>query len=346
MPETVVEKPAQRPSTLVVTGETRQAFMDHRMDIVKPPAAVAGEAKVERAPAAKAEPAKAEPAKADAPAPAAAEEVAKLEADLKAEEAKAQPDEKKKQGIRERISEITEQKKTAQAEAAKERARAEKAERELAEERAKAAPPPAAAPDEPKAPNRAEFATQEEYDDARVSYRVKVELAERDKAAAAARAKAEGERVVTTYGERLRAAKTEIPDFDARIEKAKDLPLAPHVRDAIFESEVGPRVCLYFADHPQEAERINKLAPAAAMREFGKIEAMIETSAAAPKAEPKPEAKPAAAAPIAEISKAPPPIAPLKAGAGGESEARVDGKGNFVGTYAEYRAARKAGKIK
>lgn len=342
MPEAAVPaKPAPRPSTLVVTGENRQEFMDHRMDLAKPAAA---------APApepAKAEPAKADAAKAEPAAPAAAPEgeVAKLEADLKAEEAKpkGQQDEKKKQTFRERISEITEQKKTAQAETAKERERAERLERELAEERAKAAAPPPPA-DAPKAPLRAEFASDEEYQDARVDYRVKVARAEERKADAEANAKREGERVMGTYAERLKATKSEIPDFDARIEKSKDLVVAPHIRDAIFDSEVGPRMALYFADHPEEAARINRLSPSSGLREFGKIETMLETGgkvAATP--EPKAEPKPA---PRAEVSKAPEPINPLKGVGAAEPEPKIDSKGQFTGTFAEWKAFRKAGKIK
>jgi hypothetical protein len=191
-------------------------------------------------------------------------------------------------------------------------------------------------------PQRAQFASEQEYLDARVAYTVEKKLADRARAEAEARARAESERVVSTYAERLAAAKAEIPDFDARIEARKDLPIPPHIRDAIFESEVGPKIALHFADHPEEATRIARLTPNAALREFGKIEAMIEGAPAAARTEEKPALKVVKA----EVSAAPPPIAPLKATGVGEAEAKVDAAGKFTGTYAEWKALRKAGKIR
>lgn len=335
MPEITPVAPAPKVAALLVTSENRAEFMTKRMDLKATPEA----APVVVAPAPEVKVSTPNP---EVKAPPA-EEVKTLEADLKAEEAKAQPDEKKKQGIRERISEINEQKKVAQEETRQAIARAEKAEKEAADLRARAAPPPPPpAADELKAPARAEFTTEEAYQDARVDYRVKIARAEERKAEAEARAKAEGDRVVSTYTERLSAAKKEIPDFDERINKNKDLMIPPHIRDAIFESEVGPRIALHFADHPGEADRLRGLAPNAALRELGKIEAMIESAA---KPAPKVDAvRPAA--PKVEISAAPAPITPIRPTGIGEPEPKLDSAGNFKGTYAEWKSLRKAGKIK
>ena len=329
MPEAVVTKPEPRPSTMVITGETRAAFMDKRLDIAKPEP--------------NADPAAAEPAKVDAAAPAAKAEPAAQPApdaeleEVVAEEKKAQPDPSKKQRFQGRISELTEARKAADAKAVAEKERADKLEAEL---RAKAEPARAAEPEKLEAPQRAAFATEDEYQDARVDYRVKLAREADRKAEAEARAQAEGQRVVSTYAERLKAAKAEIKDYDARIEPLKDLMIPPYIRDSIFESEVGPMLPLYFADHPAEARRIIGLSPTAALRELGKIEAMIETEAApAPKAEPKAE-------PVAQVSKAPAPISPLRAVNAAEDAPKIDAAGKFTGTYAEYKALRKAGKIK
>mgnify|MGYP001383994529 CR=1 FL=1 len=327
MPEVAVPaKQEPRASTIVLTGETRAAFMDRRLDIAKP----------EPAPAA-AEPAKVEPAKAEPAAPAAkSEPVAEPDAELEAVIAEAQTSNQKaekKQAFRERMSELTEAKKAAEAAREAEKARADKAEAEL---RAKATPPPA--PEELQAPHRAAFATEDEYQDARVDYRVKLARENDRKEEAASRAKAEGERVVSTYAERLRATKADVKDYDARIEPMKDLLIPPYIRDSILESEVGPMLPLYFADHPAEARRIIGLPTTAALRELGKIEAMFET---AHKSEAKAEAKP-----VAQVSKAPPPISPIKATNAGEDAPKVDAGGNFTGTYAEYKELRKAGKIR
>jgi hypothetical protein len=144
---------------------------------------------------------------------------------------------------------------------------------------------------------------------------------------------------VQTYTERLAATKKAIPDFDARIEANKDMPIAPHIRDAIFESEVGPRMALYFADHPEEAKRINGLSQNAALREFGKIESMIETEA-------KPAPTPEPAKPAAQVSRAPAPISPIKATNAGELEPPVDSAGNFKGSYADFKKLRQTGKLR
>lgn len=326
-------KPEIPPSRLVVTSENRAEFMDKRMDLAKPAAAPVAAEPAKPAPAA--EPAKT--AASEPPKAAPTEEVAKLEA----EEAKPETPPARKQAIRERLSELTEQKKTAQAETAKERERAEKAERELADLRAKQVVAPPAA-EEPKAPNRADFATDEAYEDARIDYRADQRLVARDKANAEAQAKAQGERVVATYNERLAVVKAEIPDYEARIAPVAELRIPPYIADSIYESEVGPRLPLYFGDHPEEAKRIIALPPLAALREIGKIEAMLEdTKPAKPAAAPaKPAVQPAVA-----VSQAPPPISPLKPSNSAEPEAKVDAQGRWTGTFAEYKAARKAGKI-
>ncbi len=101
MPE--VQQEAPRTAALIVTSENRAEFMTKRMDLKAPAEAAKPETPVAPAAEVKVEPVVA------APVPAKPEEEAtKLEAELKAEEAKPQPDEKKKQTIRERISEITE----------------------------------------------------------------------------------------------------------------------------------------------------------------------------------------------------------------------------------------------
>jgi len=134
-----------------------------------------------------------------------------------------------------------------------------------------------------------------------------------------------------------------VPDYIEKINAATVL-VSEQVRDAIIESDVGPRILYHLAENPQDAERIGKLNVRGAIKEIGKLEAKytkVEVKAE-PKAEPKTEAKPAG---TVEISKAPAPISPLK-GASTSIEAAVDSNGVFHGTYAQWKAQRKAGKIK
>ena len=207
----------------------------------------------------------------------------------------------------------------------------------------KATPPPPTDAEIGPAPQRAAFASDQEYMDARDAYLIKKTRAEDRKEQAALAAKAEAERAVRSYGERLAEVKKEVPDFDARIEAAKDLPIPQHIQEAMLESAVGPKIALYFADHRDEHARIVGLRPAAALRELGKVEAMLETAAAP--ATPAGKGAPAATKPAVEVSQAPAPISPVRSSSGA-IEAKVDSEGRFNGTYAEFKALRKAGKLK
>jgi hypothetical protein len=48
--------------------------------------------------------------------------------------------------------------------------------------------------------------------------------------------------------------------------------------DVILDSEVGPQLALYLSEHPDEAERIVRLAPISALRALGKLEAQFDLS--------------------------------------------------------------------
>ena len=113
MPEAAVPAAQEIPaSRLVVTSDNRAEFMQHRMDLqANPPASGPTAAEVLNGKAPPAEPSKPAAEAPKAPDAPPVEEVKKLEADLQAEEAKpeAQQDAKKKQGIRERLSTITQQ---------------------------------------------------------------------------------------------------------------------------------------------------------------------------------------------------------------------------------------------
>jgi len=68
-----------------------------------------------------------------------------------------------------------------------------------------------------------------------------------------------------------------------------------------------------------------------AIREIGKLEARLE--------------KPAESVQSVTRSKAPAPISPIRGAASG-SDFKVDSKGEFHGSYQNWKAARQAGKIR
>jgi len=49
------------------------------------------------------------------------------------------------------------------------------------------------------------------------------------------------------------------------------------IGDVLLESEVGPQMALYLATHPDEADRIARLAPISALRALGKLEAKFDS---------------------------------------------------------------------
>ncbi len=56
-----------------------------------------------------------------------------------------------------------------------------------------------------------------------------------------------------------------------------------HLADAIVESEVGPQLITYFGDHFDELEKLAKMTPTAALREFGRLEVSDKIKGPAPK---------------------------------------------------------------
>ena len=313
MPE--VEQAVVPASRVVVTSENRAEFMNHKLDIAAPPKAESAEPAKEEAvePEAKAEPEKAEP-KPEEP---------------KKEEAK----EEKKHPIKERFSELTAQREAARAETAKERERAEKAEKEAAELREKLAPPPPAQVS--AEPKRDQFKSDEEYEDARIDYRADLRLAAREQAQ-------RQELGRSAWKEGVTEVTAEVPDYQARLDKSTVL-IANEVRDAVIDAgKVGPRILLHLADNPDYTASLGKMPLVRALKEIGKLE--DKYSKPAPKAEPKAEPKEEPKKEV-EVSKAPAPIAPLK-GANASADAPINAQGEFTGTYDQWKALRKAGKIK
>jgi hypothetical protein len=89
----------------------------------------------------------------------------------------------------------------------------------------------------------------------------------------------------------------------------------------------------HLAKNPEIAEGLAKKSPASALREIGRLEAALS-------GDKKPTPEKTAETP----SKAPEPISPIRATKAVDSP--IDSKGEFHGTYAQWKAARQAGKIK
>lgn len=311
MPEAM---PEARQAETIVTSETLAEFQAKQLDLKEPPTPI------------------------EEPEPEEKKEPEVKNEEIKAEEEKTDEKQEKKDNpkLQKRFSELTEQRKAAEAKAERERVARESAERERDELKAKLNPQKT----EDVEPKRDQYASDEEYSKALVDHRVDAKLKERDKQEAEKKNREEQERRVTTWQERVKAAKAELPDYQEKIEAAKVM-VSDQVRDAIFESDIGPQILYHFAEHPEEAERIGKLTVGGALKAIGKLEAKLEKIEKEPE---KPESKSPVSAAVAEVSKAPDPIAPLK-GANKPVESRVV-NGEYKGTYDQYKKDRASGKIK
>lgn len=305
MPE--AEQEEARPGVTVVTSETMPAFIAGKLD---------------KEPEVKAEPEKVE---------------VKVEPEIKPDpegepKTEAEKKERKEGRLNKRFSEIT-------GERDAERARAEAAEKRAAELEAKLNPPAPKAEDAEPKPE--EFKDAFEYARALAKHAVDKALKEKDQTEAKKKAVAEREAFLKTFGERQDAFKAATPDYADVIESAADVKLTNEAQEAIWDSEYGPQLLYYFAQNPTEAERLGKLSVGGMWREMGKLEARFAKEPAKQESKSEPEKK---VAPKVEISKAPSPISPLK-GANAPADLPINSKGEWTGSYQQFKAAVEAGKI-
>lgn len=167
--------------------------------------------------------------------------------------------------------------------------------------------PAPAKPVEDAEPTRDKFATYEEFLEAKAAHIgrkvAREERANWDKEQKETQAKDARQKVINSFQSKLKA---KFPDIEDRLEAIGDIVLQQEVHEAITESDLGPEVLDYLSRNPKDCERIASLAPSAALREIGKLEARIESAKPAaetaegePKPEPKETKKPSAApAPI------------------------------------------------
>jgi len=267
--------------------------------------------------------------------PVAAEEaepVAEQEESSEPVEAeKEATDTEKKQNpkLEKRFSELTKQREIARQEAAREREAREALEARLKALEQQANPQQIREANEKPTP--AQFSDAFEYAEALAEWSAEQAIVNLKKEESEKQAQAEREKVIKSWNAKLEAAKAELPDYEDMV-ASSDVVVGDHIRDAILESDVGPKILYHLAENPEIAEKLSSLSTASALREIGKLEARFE----------KVEAP---AAKAVSVSKAPAPIAPLKA-KGSALDVNIDSKGEFHGTFQAWKAARLAGKIR
>jgi hypothetical protein len=246
------------------------------------------------------------------------------------DEAPAIENEGKPSKLKARFSELTRQREQARADAQRERDAREALEARLAALEQGQAPRQALVADAKPTPDQ--FTDAFEYAEALAEFSAERALKERDRQDQERKAQEQQAKVVQTWTKRLEAAKAEIDDFDEMV-ASSDVVVPNHIRDAILESDVGPQILYHLASNQDQARTFNDLTPAQALRAIGKLEAKFEKSETS-----KPERS-------VVKSKAPAPINPIKS-SNATADNLVNSKGEFHGTYAAWKAARQAGKIR
>lgn len=241
----------------------------------------------------------------DAPQPTEAEPTAKAQAD----KAKAGTE----PGVQKRIDAITREKKELEEAFESEYIARIEAERKLRDAEAK--PVEAVKVEEAKRPRLSDYKTAEEFDLAMDVYEAESRKSIQAQAEAAARLQASIDRANEELGKRYQQARAEIgEDFDEVIRAANEAKLTPsaHIQAALREGEYGVHMAYYLAKHPDELKRLEGLSPMRAVAEIGKLE--LKFVKAEDKATDK-DAKAEATPPI-ETTRAPAPIASIKAESG------------------------------
>lgn len=202
-------------------------------------------------------------------------------------------------------------------------------EQQLADERAARAALEAkgsAKPEEKKAvpsdrPARDQFATDEEYIDALVGWRMKAEKESEARAAEDARVKA----VFKSYNEKLIEARARIEDFDEVVANP-DVIVPRDVVLAIPEMDNGPDVVYFLMKNPDISAELLEMTSLKAIGMAWKISESLSNGGKKEKAEEKPKLQ----------SKAPAPIKPVT---GGNSKSTVPLDQMDMRAFKEARAA-------
>ena len=267
----------------------------------------------------------------EAPEAAQTEPVAEAEQSEPEEQEEAKPTEEKKQNpkLERRFSEITKQREEARKEAQQEREQRQALEQRLAALEKQATPQPMR--DINEEPQPSQFNDAFEYAKALAEFSTEKALAERDRRDAEEKIAVERQKVIETWATKVQSAKTSMPDFD-EVVASSDVVVNNDIRDAILESDVGPQVLYHLAENEDLAKRIAGMSPKAALREIGKLEERFA-------------AKPTARQETVVKSRAPAPISPIRGGTTAV-DVPIGSDGEFHGTYAQWKAQRRTGKIR
>lgn len=173
-------------------------------------------------------------------------------------------------------------------------------------------------------PKAEDFESHDEYIEALTDWKIEKRDKEKETKSKETQIKTEFDRQVEAHNKRVEKFVESHDDFHDLIEEIDDVPMSMAVQDLILRSENGPELMYELAKNRKDYERICALDPIQAAREFGKFEARV--------------LKPSESSKEKQTTKAPPPIAPLKAKSSGSVKKTIFDK-NL--SQAEYEALRR-----
>jgi len=229
--------------------------------------------------------------------------------------------------LEKRFSELTKRAKQAEADKANLEAR-------LQELESKQAPAPVQVDPVSEKPQASQFNDAFEYAEALAEWSAEKALEQRDIQEQQRKIDEQRNEVIKSWSQKLDKAKANLPDFDDMV-ASSNVQVRDEVRDAILESDVGPEILYHLASNDEYAEKFAAMPSGKALKELGKLEVQFERKEAPSEVKSEPVAR----------SKAPAPIKPITAGKG-TSDVLIDGNGAFHGTYAQWKAARQAKRIR
>lgn len=192
-------------------------------------------------------------------------------------------------GVQKRIDRAVRQKYEAEA-------RSKMLEERLAHLEARQAPQ--AAPKDEAEPTIENYDNFDQYVAAKAAYiakrQIESTMTEREQREASVRAQAERQKTVESWNKRVDKFTAKMPDFEEVI-TSSEVAMTDPMQQAIMESDVGPELAYYLANHPDEATDIARMSPIGAIRTLGRIEERLS----------KPNVKTTnAPAPLSKISSA------------------------------------------
>lgn len=258
--------------------------------------------------------------------PAQEQEQSEPEAKVEAEK-----QDKRSEKLNKRFDKVTQRAKEAEA-------RAQELEKRLKEYESRQAAPaqePVKAQNADDKPQAHQFNDAFEYAEALAEWSAENAIKQRDAEEAQRKAQKAQEKMAQEWAKKIEKAKSDLPDFDALVQSST-VQVSNEIRDSILESDVGPQILYHLASDEEYAQKLAEMPTVKALREIGKLEARFEQGQKAEKKSKEP----------AREVKAPEPIKPLAGGKVVGADPLVDTNGEYYGSYAQWKAARQAGKLR